>query len=100
MKIISKKNIQAFCEKHPDSKKQLEQWFHITSKSKWKTINEIKETFPYISILSNYRVVFNIKGNDYRVIVLIKYTLSAVYICWVGNHSDYDKIDANTIWEY
>jgi mRNA interferase HigB len=98
MRIIAKKILQDFWIKHPDSKNQLEQWFQITHKCIWENLNEVKETFPNVSILKNNRVVFNIKGNDYRIIVLIKFTMSAVFICWVGKHSDYDKIDANTIW--
>jgi mRNA interferase HigB len=100
MRIIAKPNLQNFWEKHPDSKKPLEQWYHITSKCKWKNLNEVKETFPNVSLLNNNRVVFNIKGNDFRIVVLIKFSMSTVFICWVGKHSDYDKIDANTIWQY
>jgi mRNA interferase HigB len=100
MHLIKKTSLVDFWEKHPDSKKSLEQWYHITSKSKWENLNEVKETFPNVSILKDNRVVFNIKGNDFRIVVLIKFTLSTVFICWVGKHSDYDKIDANTVWEY
>jgi mRNA interferase HigB len=100
MRIIKRSTLQEFWEKHPDSKNQLGQWYHITSKSKWKNLNEVKETFPNVSILSNNRIVFNIKGNDYRIVVVIKFYTSTVYICWVGKHSDYDNIDANAVWQF
>ena len=99
MRIISKGTLVACWSRHSDSKEQLLHWHNIAEKEKWKSPNEVKESFPNVSILPNNRIVFNIKGNDYRLVAYIVYTLSILYICWVGSHSEYDKIDANTIWD-
>jgi len=99
MRIIKKTTLEAFWNKHPDSKKQLEIWYFLVLKSKWQNLNDVKN-ISYTSILSNSRVVFNIKGNKYRLVVEINFNAGIVYICWIGTHSDYDRIDANTIWNY
>lgn len=100
MKIIARSTLTDFWKKHPDSQEPLSIWYNIVSKSKWRNINEIKNSFPKVSVLSNNRAVFNIKGNNYRLVIAIKFTISTVYICWVGTHSEYDKIDANTVWDF
>lgn len=97
MRIISYDILEDCWTKHPDSKKQLSHWFNTSSKANWRNSNEIKSTFPYVSVLSNNRVVFNIKGNDYRLVVAVNYTMSTMLICFAGTHSEYDKIDANTV---
>jgi mRNA interferase HigB len=99
MRIISKGTLKACWVKHSDSKEQLLDWHNIAEKANWKSPNEVKGSFPNVSILANNRIVFNIKGNDYRLVVYVAYTMSVIYICWVGSHSEYDKIDANTIWD-
>ena len=100
MRIIARAALVAFWKKHPDSKEQLSHWYNIAFKAKWRNQNEIKGSFPNVSVLSNNRIVFNIKGNDYRLVVAVKFSVSTLYICWVGTHSEYDKIDANSVWEF
>lgn len=100
MNIIARSTLVAFWQKHPDSEEQLSHWFNIALKAKWQNLNEIKSSFPNVSVLSNNRVVFNIRGNKYRLIVAVKFSASTMYICWVGTHSEYDKIDANSVWEF
>ncbi|MDE3255799.1 MAG: type II toxin-antitoxin system HigB family toxin [Bacteroidota bacterium] len=97
MRVISKKILRAFWEKHPDSEQQLKSWFQETSNGEWNSPNEIKIEYPSASILSNNRVVFNIKGNKYRLIVRINYDYKMAWIRFVGTHAEYDKIDANKI---
>lgn len=99
MRIIKKNTLEAFWIKHSDSKKQLSIWYFLVVKSTWKNLNDVKN-IPYTSILSNSRVVFNIKGNDYRLITEVNFNAGIVYICWIGTHSEYDRIDANTVWDY
>jgi mRNA interferase HigB len=89
--------LRAFWEKHPDSEQQLKSWFQETSNGEWNSPNEIKIEYPSASILSNNRVVFNIKGNKYRLIVRINYDYKMAWIRFVGTHAEYDKIDANKI---
>lgn len=100
MRILSRPPLIACGLKHPDSKKSLDAWYNITKKAKWQNPNEVKQTLPDASILKDNRVVFNIKGGSYRLIVFIEYNLSIVYICWVGTHTDYDKIDADIVWNF
>lgn len=98
MRIISKQTLVKYYERYPDSKIPLMAWYNVAKKSTFSNVNEVKITFNKVSVLSNNRVVFNIKGNDYRLIVAAQFEIGIFYICWVGTHSEYDKIDANTIW--
>lgn len=97
MRIISKKILREFWQKHPDSEQQLKAWFQEASKTDWKSPSVIKKIYPSASFLQNNRVVFNIKGNKYRLIVRINYDYSMIWIRFVGTHAAYDKIDANKI---
>ncbi|MBK7129140.1 MAG: type II toxin-antitoxin system HigB family toxin [Crocinitomicaceae bacterium] len=97
MRIISKKTLREFWEKHSDSQQQLKSWFQESSSKGWKSPKDIKKEYPSASFLENNRVVFNIKGNKYRLVVKINYDYHMVWIRFVGTHADYDKIDANKI---
>ena len=97
MRIISTKNLKDFWEQHPDAKGPLEAWVDEAKHAKWKSSHDIKERYPKASILGNKRVVFDIKGNDYRLIVSIAYRFGAIYIKFIGTHADYDKVDAETV---
>ena len=97
MRVISKKILREFWEKHSDSEQQLKSWFQETSNAEWNSPNDIKIEYPSASILSNNRVVFNIKGNKYRLIVRINYDYKMAWIQFVRTHAEYDKIDANKI---
>jgi len=89
--------LREFWEKHSDSEQQLKSWFQETSNAEWNSPNDIKIEYPSANILSNNRVVFNIKGNKYRLIVRINYDYKMAWIRFVGTHAEYDKIDANKI---
>lgn len=97
MRIISKKILREFWEKHNDCGQQLKAWYQETSNAEWKTPNEIKEEYPSASFLAENRVVFNIKGNSYRLIVKINYEYQMIWIRFVGTHGEYDKIDSAKI---
>ena len=97
MRVIAKKILRDFWESHADSEQQLKAWYHETSKAEWKNPNEIKQEYPSASILNNNRVVFNIKGNNYRLIVKVNYDYQMVWIRFIGTHSEYGKINANEI---
>lgn len=86
-----------FWEKHTDTEQQLKTWFLEASNSNWKNPNDIKVEYPSASILLDNRVVFNIKGNYYRLIVKINYDYQMVWIRFIGTHAEYDKINAKTI---
>ena len=80
--------------KHPDCEQQLKSWYLETEKSNWKHPRQIKKDYPSASFLQDNRVVFNIKGNHYRLIVRINYDYQIVWIRFIGTHTEYDKIDA------
>jgi mRNA interferase HigB len=92
MRIIAKSTLVAYYTKNPQSKSALEDWFEKTKEAEWKNFSDIKKTFNTVSSVGNNRYVFNIKGNDYRLVVLIKFTVSHVLIRFVGTHAEYDRI--------
>lgn len=97
MRIIAKKALKDFWEAHADSEQALRAWFHEAVNAEWKTPQAIKTHYPSADILPDNRIVFNIKGNHYRLIVKIHYNTSIVFIRFVGTHAEYDRIDATTI---
>ena len=97
MRIISKKILREFWERHSDAQQQLKSWFQEASNSIWKSPKDIKNEYPSASILENNRVVFNIKGNKYRLIVRINYDYQMVWIRFIGTHAEYDKINVAKI---
>jgi len=100
MRIISKRTLRQFWETHPrgpEAKTSLQVWHSTTEAKDWATPAEVKATFGDASILKNSRVVFNIAGNKFRLVVQINYPFRIVYIRFVGTHDEYDRIDAETI---
>lgn len=97
MRIIAKRTLRDFWQKHPDSEEQLKSWFRETEKSNFNIIQELKRDFPSASVLQNHRIVFNIKGNHYRLIVKFNFDYQICWIRFIGTHAEYDKINANTI---
>jgi mRNA interferase HigB len=97
MRVIARKTLKLFWEKHKDCEQQLKSWYDEVVEADWHSPNAIKINYPSASFLTNNRVVFNIKGNSYCLIVRINYKYRMVWIRFVGTHSQYDKIDANRI---
>ena len=99
MRIFSRKTLREFWElsNHTDSEQSLKAWYDEATQANWKTPNEIKAQYKSASILKDSRVVFNIHGNKYRIIVKINYDFAAIYIRFVGTHKQYDKINANEV---
>ena len=97
MRVIAKKTLRDFWQIHNDCEQQLTSWFQETNKAIWRNPNEIKKEYPSASILNENRVVFNIKGNKYRLIVKISYDFQILWIRFIGTHAEYDKINANEI---
>ena len=97
MRIISKKSLREFYESYKDAEQSLLSWYREVEKEDWDTPAEVKEKYRSASILRDNRVVFNIKGNKYRLVVKIKYEHRVVYIRFVGTHAQYDAIDAEEV---
>jgi mRNA interferase HigB len=97
MRIIAISHLKAFWEKYPDAEQSFLAWIDEAKHATWSSPAEIKARFRSASILKSRRVVFNIKGNDYRLIAAIAYRYGAIYIKFVGTHKQYDAIDADTV---
>ena len=97
MRVIAKRTLRNFWTKHKDCEQQLKSWYKEAEDAIWKGPNEIKIDYPTASFLADNRVVFNIKGNKYRLVVKINYSYKIVWIRYVATHSEYDKIDATKI---
>lgn len=97
MRVIAKRALRDFWEKHADCEAQLKAWYRETEKSEWNSINELKTDYPSASILKDNRIVYNIKGNNYRLIVKFNFEYQICWIRFIGTHAAYDKIDANII---
>ena len=97
MRVISRKALREFWEKQPDSQQPLRAWYANVKRATWKTSVDVKTAYRNASFVANNRVVFNIKGNHYRLVVAIDYKYSVIYIRFIGIHQEYDKIDVATI---
>ena len=97
MRIISRRILREVWEKHPDATTPLQTWFHDVERATWNSPTDIKENYRNASIVANNCVVFNIKGNRYRLVVVVIYQHDVVYIRFVGTHEEYDQIDVSTI---
>lgn len=97
MRVIAQKTLRAFWERYPDSEQPLRAWYQNAKRVEWKNTADVKITYRNASFVANNRVVFNIKGNNYRLVTAIDYQYGVVYIRFVGTHQEYDKIDATRI---
>jgi len=97
MRIIARRTLREFWENHPESEEPLLAWYREVEKEDWDTPARVKERYGSASIVGNNRVVFNIKGNAYRLVVAINYPYRVVYIRFVGTHAEYDGIDVEEV---
>jgi mRNA interferase HigB len=97
MRILSRSTLRAFWETHSDAEEALKTWYDEASRVNWRSPADIKAVHRNASIIANNRVVFNIKGNKYRLIVAIRYDIGVIFIRFIGTHAEYDKVDAETI---
>ena len=96
-RIFAKSTLREFWELHPDSEQHLKTWYDTAMSSGWRTPNEVKQTYGNASILREGRIVFNIKGNDYRLVAKFNFEKQWIFIRFIGTHKDYINTDANTI---
>ena len=97
MRIISKKTLKDYWEQEPATKAALQAWHAEARSAEWSSPADVKARYGTASILKDGRVVFNICGNQYRLVVWINYDFFTIYIRFVGTHKEYDEIDAQTI---
>jgi mRNA interferase HigB len=96
-RIFAKSTLREFWEKFPDSEQYLKTWYDTAMSSNWKSPSDVKQTYASASILKDSRIVFNIKGNTYRLVAKFNYEKQWIFIRFIGSHKDYDRINANTI---
>ena len=97
MRVIAVSTLRAFWERHHDAEQPLKAWYEEAKSATWTQPADIKAQYRNASVMKNRRVVFNIKGNDYRLVVAIAYKLQIVYVKFVGTNKEYDAIDAETV---
>lgn len=97
MRIISRKILREFWEKHPNARQPLQAWYADVKHAVWIGLADIKSVYRNAGFLANDRVIFNSKGNKYRIIVVVQYRYGQVYLRFVGAHKEYDRINAETI---
>ena len=97
MHVVSVRTLREFWTKHADAEQPLKAWFREAEAARWGSFDEIKARYRSADVLPGNRVVFNIKGNQYRLIVRIHYNTGRLFIRFVGTHAEYNKIDAETI---
>jgi mRNA interferase HigB len=97
MRVIAVSTLRDFWQRYPDAEQPLGAWYEEATSATWTQPANIKAQYRSASVLKNRRVVFNIKGNDYRLIVAVAYKLQVVYVKFVGTHGEYDAVDAETV---
>jgi mRNA interferase HigB len=99
MQIVALRNFESYCKQtnRGDSEGALKAWFVEAKLARWTTPQDVNNQYANASVIANNRVVFNIKGNDYRLIVAIAYKMQYVYVKFIGTHAEYDKVDAATV---
>lgn len=97
MKVIAVSTLRRFWARHPDAEQPFKAWHDEARHANWRTPQDIKRRYASASFIGNNRVVFNIKGNDYRLIVAVAWRFQAVYIKFVGTHAEYARVDAATV---
>jgi mRNA interferase HigB len=97
MRIIARSTLREFWEVHTEAESALRAWIDDVVQADWQSPSDIKSIYANASIIANNRVVFNIKGNKYRLIVHVRYDISIIFIRFIGSHAEYDKVDAETI---
>ncbi len=97
MRIFTEQTLKEYIQRHPKAKTALQEWVSIVKQSEWRHFADVKATFNSVDNVGNQHYVFNIKGNDYRLVVVIKFTIQFVYIRFIGTHEEYNKIDCRNI---
>ena len=97
MRVISRKALREFWMKHPDAEQPLRAWYGEVRSAAWQTPAEIKVQYRSASFVGNNRVVFNVAGNKYRLVVVVRYRIQRIYVRFIGTHREYDRVDAREV---
>lgn len=97
MRIFTEQTIKQFAEQHPEALVALQVWVSVVKSSRWTCFADIKKDFNTVDAVGNQHYVFDIMGNHFRIVAVIKFTIGFVYIRFIGTHKEYDKIDCKNI---
>lgn len=97
MRIIAKRQLREFWERHPDAKAPLENWYARVRRDEWDTPARVTSQYPRATIVGGNRVVFRLKGNDYRLVVAVNYRHKTVFVRFIGTHAEYDRIQVEEV---
>lgn len=97
MRVIAISTLKEFWEKHPDSEQALKEWYIKTERAQWESFNDMRKDSNSVDYVKNQRYVFNIKGNNYRLVAAVKFSPKLVYIRFIGTHQEYERIEASCI---
>ncbi len=97
VRVVSRKKLIDYYTRHAGSKVALEEWYKKVTKAEWINLNQLKNDFQSTDYVGNSRIVFNIKGNDYRLVAIVIYISRKVYVRWIGTHSEYDRINVKEV---
>lgn len=97
MRIGTFKRIQEFSDEYPQAREALKDWYHKTCRAEWNNLNDIKKSFSSADYVGNSRFVFNIKGNNFRLVAIVIFASKKVYIRFIGTHAEYEKINCSSI---
>ena len=95
--IIARRTLNRYCELYPEATNALRKWYHEIEEAEFGNFNDLKERYANASLIADDRVIFNIHGNKFRLIVRVNFKFKAIQIKWFGTHAEYDKVDAATI---
>lgn len=97
MRIIARRTLREFWERYSDAEQPLRAWYHDARKADWRTPGDVKRVYANASVVGENRVVFNIGGNTYRLVVAINYPFRVCYVRFVGTHQAYNRVDVKTV---
>ncbi|GHV44148.1 hypothetical protein FACS1894180_5140 [Bacteroidia bacterium] len=97
MRIFTEQKLKEYAQVHPEAKIALQDWVSTVKQSTWTCFADVKNTFNSVDNAGNQHYIFNIKGNDFRLVAVIKFTIQFVYVRFIGTHKEYDKINCSTI---
>ncbi len=97
MRVIAKKALREFWERNPNAERPLRAWHKEVQTAEWATPVDVKSAYPKASIIGDNRVIFNVRGGAYRLVVKVNYSRGIVYVRFIGTHTDYDRIDAEGV---
>ena len=97
MRVIALRTLREFWQRHSQAEDSLRSWYAVASRASWDTPADVKADYRHASFLENNRVIFNIKGNDYRLVAAIHYERGIIYVRFIGSHAEYDRISAETV---